>query len=148
MDKIQDESENDREKSSGSDYSANLQYSTSYSYSYYDWAARVLHFSAFILLASSVKLEDGKMTAGSPKTYPRYKRESTTGKDGCSRGIPQSKTGRFEGRTKRGRDDCSKGIPQIKICHLDRNGRGKGVYEREDDPGKHGCRKTKGMKSC
>ena len=48
MDKIQDESENDREKSSGLDYSANLQYSTSYSYSYYDWAARVLHFSAFI----------------------------------------------------------------------------------------------------
>ena len=42
------ESQNDREKSSGSDYSANLQHSTSYSYSYYDWAARVLHFSAFI----------------------------------------------------------------------------------------------------
>ena len=52
MDEIQDESENDREKSSGLDYSANLQYSTSYSYSCYDWAARVLHFSAFILLQS------------------------------------------------------------------------------------------------
>ena len=50
MDKIQDESKNDREKSSGLDYSANLQYSTSYSYSYYDWAARVLHFSAFIFV--------------------------------------------------------------------------------------------------
>ena len=48
MDKIQDESENDSEKSSGSDYSANLPYSTSYSYSCYNWAVRVLHFSAFI----------------------------------------------------------------------------------------------------